>query len=149
MHPIHSSNIHRCLVTHLRGGADETWPYSTPSLFHPAENSGDSVGLGEQSGIAHGERRAQAQPSQRTDDRGGFGQEEEGHGVGHKDPEEEDVTQLPAGGFYQRRVVVSDEHPEHQAGAHEPGDRGEVIGQTHSSRESQFQEVLIYSQALL
>lgn len=50
-------------VTHLRGRANEAWPHCTHSVFQPTENPGDSVGFGEEGGIADGERRAEAEAS--------------------------------------------------------------------------------------
>lgn len=111
-------------VAHLRRWANEAWPGCTRSIFHAAENSGDSVGFGEECGIADSEWRAQAEPPQGADGRRGFGQKEESHGVGHEDSREENVTKLSARSFHQRCVVVSDKDPEHQTSAHEPVDGG-------------------------
>lgn len=79
-------------ITHLRGRANEAWPRCTRSVFHAIENPGDSVGFGEEGGVAYSKWRAQAEPPQGTDGRRGFGQEKESHGVGHEDSWEEDVT---------------------------------------------------------
>ncbi len=83
---------HDAAVTHLRGRANEAWSCRTRSIFHATENPGDSVGFGEQGGVADSKWRAQAETPQGTDGRRGFGQEEESHGVGHEDSQEEDVT---------------------------------------------------------
>lgn len=106
---------------HLRGRADEAWPRHARPVFDAAEDAGDPVGLGEEGRVADGEGRAQAQAPQGADGGRGLGQEEERHGVGHEDPRQEDVAQLPARRLHQGRVVVADEHPGHQAGAQEPG----------------------------
>lgn len=81
-------------ASHLRRWANEAWPCR--SIFHATEDSGDSVGFGEEGGVADGKRRAQAEATQGTDGRRGFGQEEESHGVGHEDSREENVTQFSA-----------------------------------------------------
>lgn len=87
---------HDAAITHLRGRANEAWPHCTRSVFHATENPGDSVGFGEEGGVADSERRAEAEAPQGTDGGRGFGQEEESHGVGHEDSREEDVTKLSA-----------------------------------------------------
>lgn len=83
---------HDAAITHLRGRANEAWPRCTRSIFHATENPGDPVGFGKKGGVADSERRAQAETAQGTDGRRWFGQEEESHGVGHEDSQEEDVT---------------------------------------------------------
>lgn len=115
---------HGAAATHLRRWANEAWPRCPRSIFHATENSGDSVGFGEEGGIADSEWRAQAEPPQGADGRRGLGQKEESHGVGHEDSREENVAKLSARSFYQRCVVVSDKDPEHQTSAHEPVNRG-------------------------
>jgi len=106
--------------THLGEGTDEARSRGPAPVVHAAEDSRDPIGLGEQGRVADGERRAQAHPPQRADGGRGLGQEEEGHDVGHEDAQEQNVAQLSARRLDQRRVVVSDEHPEHQARRHEP-----------------------------
>lgn len=83
-------------AAHLRRRANEAWPCCACSILHATEDSGDSVGFGEEGGVADGKRCAQAEPTQGTDGRRGFGQEEESHGVGHEDSQEENVTQFSA-----------------------------------------------------
>lgn len=107
-------------ITHLRRWANEARPHRTRSVFHAAENPGDSVCFSEEGRVADSKRSAQAEAPQGTDGRRGLGQEEESQGVGHEDSTEEDVTKLSARSFHQRRVVVSYKHPEHQTGTHEP-----------------------------
>lgn len=113
-------------ATSLRRRADEARPRRPRPVFHAAENSGDPVGFGEEGGVADGEGGAQAEPPQGADSRRRFGQEEERHGVRHEHPRQEDVAQLPARGFHQGCVIVSDKDPDHQAGAHEPADRENI-----------------------
>lgn len=73
------------MATHLRRRADEARPGCPRPVFHAIENSGDSVGFGEEGGVADCEGRAQAEPPQGTDSRRGFSQEEKRHGVRHED----------------------------------------------------------------
>lgn len=103
----------------LRRRADEARPGRTRSVLDTTEDPGNAVGFGEQRRVADGERCAQAEAAQGADGRRRLGQEKEGHGVRHEDAQEEDVAQLAARRLHQWRVIVADQHPQHQARAQE------------------------------
>ena len=96
---------------HLGGGADEARPLG--SIFHAAEDTSDTVGLGKESWVAHCKGGAQAESAQGANSGGRFGDVDEGHEVAHQHSQQEDVREFTATRFNHRRLVVLEEQAHH------------------------------------
>ena len=112
----------------LGAGAHEARLLGADLLLAAGQDAGDAVGLGDQGGVAHGGRQADARSLQVAVDHVRLGDEAEGAEVAQADARQDDVAELAAGGLHHRRVPVYDK----DRGDKESGQEAEA-GEDHGS----------------
>ncbi len=108
-------NLQGELDTDQDGGNDHLSPSTheprLPSanlLLAACQNTGNAVGFGYQSRVAHGSRESNEEPLEVAGGHGGTGDEGERTQIAQEDSCEDDVAELPAGGLDHRCVAIQD-----------------------------------------
>lgn len=94
---------------HLSPSAHESRFPGADLLFAARQDACNAVGFGHQGGVAHGGGESDEEPLEVAGGHGGTGDEGERAQEAQEDPREDDVAELPAGGFDHGCVTIQDE----------------------------------------